>query len=857
MKYKYKLSIIMSVYNVEQYLDEAVQSILNQDIGFEKNVQLILVNDGSVDGSEKICLKYQKQFPNNIVYKKKPNGGLSSAKNLGLDFIEGELVNFFDSDDTLPSNTLSEVYKFYKANEKCIDFVTIPLCFFEAQTGYHVKYKYMGDKNKVINLLKEPYNFVLSGAASFYKKEVFDNFRFDESYFGEEDTLLNGLLYLKNPRFGYVCEKGVKYNYRKRFTKNSIVDISRKKVGTYHTVVKLLNNIIPKTNLKEYHQEMIIYELRSRIKEIRKSIFESEDEYNKIIDEYIKYIKLINPDYLLYNSMFCNTIELKYAFACLGEIDKEKLEDFLLNSSNIMLQRNEIKDGILYTDLTYNNFGFDDIDVVAVSNGNIIQPVSKDNFNSSLDIKVGEVRYDKTHLRRFEFKLSEHKHIEFFFSLKKSEYLYRPVKVKAQIRDTFNAYNRYYYYKNYRVVFDKRNINISKPNHLKLLKFIRNIRTILAVLKNKRVLPLTRLLKCGKPRYILINDRLNKAGDNGEALFKYINNHRPSLAKKTYFVISKNSPDYRRIKKYGKVVATGSLKHKRLFLNTAYIYSSHMMPEFYNAYKEDYLRLYRDLFEYKFIWLQHGITQADISNAANRYVKHIDYVITATKSELDEFSQKKYCYDKNQILLTGFARYDLLKDDSKNIITISPTWRRMFENVEREEFVKSNYYENYSSLLGDKKLVEKLKENNIKLNLVLHPEMVEFIDDFKKYENNNITVVRPENAVYSDIFSESKLLITDYSSVFFDFAYLKKPLIYFQFDEKEYYAGHYMKGYFDFRKDSFGDVCTNYKNVVDKIVYFIDNDFKMEDKYIKRVNKTFEYNDQDNSKRILDQTLNK
>ena len=274
-------------------------------------------------------------------------------------------------------------------------------------------------------------------------------------------------------------------------------------------------------------------------------------------------------------------------------------------------------------------------------------------------------------------------------------------------------------------------------------------------------------------------------------------------------------------------------------------------------YKEEYLRLYRDLFEYKFIWLQHGITQADISDAANRYVKHIDYIITATKAEYDEFSQKKYCYDEGQILLTGFSRYDLLQDNSKNIITIAPTWRRIYNGISLENFVKTEYYSNYTSIISDKKLLDNLSKNNIKLKLVLHPEMIDFIDEFKKYENNNIIVVRPEDANYSNIFSESKLLITDYSSVFFDFAYLKKPLIFFQFDEEQYHATHYKKGYFDFKKHSFGDAYIKYEDVVEKINYFINNGFEMEEKYQKRVDKTFKYNDQDNSKRILDLTLDK
>ena len=188
MKKEFKISIITCIYKIENYLEESINSIINQDIGFEENVQLILVNDGSPDNSEEICLKYQKMYPDNIFYVKKENGGLSSAKNEGLKHIQGKYVNFFDGDDTLPPNTLKEVYNFFDKNDCYVDIVAIPLYFFESQTGLHVKYKKMGHKNRVINLIKEPSNFVISSASCFYKKEIFDNFRFDESFLGEEDT---------------------------------------------------------------------------------------------------------------------------------------------------------------------------------------------------------------------------------------------------------------------------------------------------------------------------------------------------------------------------------------------------------------------------------------------------------------------------------------------------------------------------------------------------------------------------------------------------------------------------------------------------------------------------------------------
>ncbi len=69
--YQFKFTVVTPVYNVEEYLEETLESVLSQTIGFEENIQMILVNDGSPDNSEEICLKYQKKYPDNIIYLKK------------------------------------------------------------------------------------------------------------------------------------------------------------------------------------------------------------------------------------------------------------------------------------------------------------------------------------------------------------------------------------------------------------------------------------------------------------------------------------------------------------------------------------------------------------------------------------------------------------------------------------------------------------------------------------------------------------------------------------------------------------------------------------------------------------------
>lgn len=90
-KYDYKFSVVMAIYNSQDYLGNSIGSVINQSIGFEENIQLILVNDGSIDDSEEICLSYQEKYPNNILVLSQENAGQASARNNGLQYIEGNM----------------------------------------------------------------------------------------------------------------------------------------------------------------------------------------------------------------------------------------------------------------------------------------------------------------------------------------------------------------------------------------------------------------------------------------------------------------------------------------------------------------------------------------------------------------------------------------------------------------------------------------------------------------------------------------------------------------------------------------------------------------------------------------------
>ena len=224
MDYKYKFSVIVPIYNVEKYLAESLESVINQTIGFEENIQLILVNDGSPDKSGDICVKYRDKYPDNIVYVDKENGGVSSARNAGIEYIEGKYVNFLDSDDKWDSVAFEKAYSYFEEHYSEIDLLACRMRLFEASSGFQgLDYKFnAGTRIVDINNPSEYFSVQIHIAPVFIKTESIKDFRFDTRIRLGEDTIFFIQILLEKCTMGLLKE--ALYNYRKRFTQNSTVD---------------------------------------------------------------------------------------------------------------------------------------------------------------------------------------------------------------------------------------------------------------------------------------------------------------------------------------------------------------------------------------------------------------------------------------------------------------------------------------------------------------------------------------------------------------------------------------------------------------------------------------------------------
>lgn len=213
-----KITVIVPVYNVENYLNKCLDSLINQTY---KNLEIIVVNDGSTDNSGKICQEYAKK-DNRIVYIEKENGGLSDARNAGLDRLTGSCVTFVDSDDWIESDYVETLYK--KITEYQADIAVGNYYSFNESEGmfyFHISgdsyYEKVYDNVSIFENLYESQEMksfaLISACGKLYKASLFDYIRFDKGKLGE-DGYMNQKLYLLVQKVVYI-NQGL-YAYRQR-----------------------------------------------------------------------------------------------------------------------------------------------------------------------------------------------------------------------------------------------------------------------------------------------------------------------------------------------------------------------------------------------------------------------------------------------------------------------------------------------------------------------------------------------------------------------------------------------------------------------------------------------------------------
>ncbi|TLD84809.1 CDP-glycerol glycerophosphotransferase family protein, partial [Helicobacter sp. MIT 05-5294] len=827
--------IISAVYNVEKYLNDYFESILKQRLDFKNNIHIICVDDGSTDKSAEIIKKYQSKYPNNITYLHKENGGQASARNLGLKWLKEHLgndtaphtnstmqsilkaeskpntkpiwVTFTDPDDFLDRDYFYEVDEFLEEHPK--DNISMVGCnvvfYFESKKAYsdtHPLNRKFQEK-QTIKTSRVLGNFIqLAVMSAFFRFDLLktSSLTYEENLKPNfEDALFVNKFLLENIDSKSAFLKDAILYYRKRADGTSTLD-----------------------NIKEAEVKQI-----SKMGYLLLFLQEAKDTF-KIIPPFIQNTVLYD---LIWQIKATLNNPSKFNF----HTREEREEFFLLWDKIFTLIDTQII-------LSFNLAGcwfYDKIGILNCFKSEYppFQITYIDDFNPKTnqvllryftpdDKDIESIRVDGQEVYADTLKIAQNDFLDRVFCYEKRLWVHIPPN--ASELEVF-------------IRGQRARITFNGKQHQSL-----EIRHIYNKLEDSK--------KQLQKDLWLFMDRDTEADDNAEHLYRYIAANHPQ--QNIVFALRQESKDWERLQREGfNLVPFDAGKFKEALKACDKVISSHI---------DSYLveNLGRNTLDGKdFVFLQHGFIIHDLSEWLN--TKKIRLFITSAKGEWESITrdQTHYKFSSNEVRLTGLSRHDALlkkweeycvngmqKPRPKQIL-VMPTWRKYIVGETKQvgniraynpQFLKSKYFKAWHELFTNPKLEELCKKYNVKILLSPHQNIMPYIQDFKV---PSFVVFRGSEDSLQKVFMESDLMITDYTSAASEMAYLKKPVVYYQFDEEEFFEKQWRKGYFDYRKDGFGPVVTSEEELLEQLEILLQNDCKVGEPYKSNIENTFEFRD--------------
>ena len=899
MAKNFKFSIII-ILNNKTNINESIDSIINQDIGFKDNVQLILVHNNALKESGEIASKYENAYPDNVVVVSSNAKDEYELYNSSFDYIEGEYFNFLNGLDRLSSNALKEVYSFFSSNKNEIDIVAIPTCKVAADgkekcPNYNFNPKII-DLNKygkyAINELhsvfikkdslyatenKEDSQLIQEESAdSILNQNECTNNHFIEGLIDCNDSYFMTNILIRTSKIGFVT--GTKYLYRNR--PNPKPDFDKESVFNKFKLFfnPLIDANIENGSIPESLQYVFVKELKNIVDIDLDEMFTDSNDLKQFWDYFNHVFDLIDIDIIKKHSNIPRNVKtfLVYLknnrdFNILVDKDKKQVtlrtDDYpitRMHKNRLYLDVVEIRNKELYVVGSYKSSSvYEALSVEAIKKSKKGKETFKGIF---LDYpttarrvkKFLDTNWDYSYNFHFKIPLDENEESKINFRLvydENGEKLAINNNIKFRKFSGLNEFGNYFIKDSKIVLFRGKTFFTEPYSYGKMFKY--ELKSILRIFKGKKEsyfkAILFRLLHLilypfmnGKKIWIF-SERPDIADADGYYLYKYINT-QDMHGIKMYYAIDKTCEDYSKMRQISKnIVDLFSFKHKILFFFADKIVTPWTNKNYVNPFYYDNVDLYAGTYSSDVYFLQHGIIKDDISSRYNRWRDNIILFLTSSDYERDYIVNGGYNYDPEVVVNLGLPRHDTLKNvEGKKQILFVPTWR--FYIKTEEDFLESEYYHQIDSLLNNEKLISFVKEKGYQIIFKPHPEIMKFLDLIKI---NNDSVVVETKESYQKLFNESSIMITDYSSVFFDFAFLKKPVIYYHKDKN-----HHEESYFKYETMGFGDVIKEEEPLVNKIIEYIENDCEMEEEYKNRVDDFFSFTDRKNCKRCYDWILN-
>ncbi|MFL6098443.1 MAG: CDP-glycerol glycerophosphotransferase family protein [Actinomycetales bacterium] len=346
----------------------------------------------------------------------------------------------------------------------------------------------------------------------------------------------------------------------------------------------------------------------------------------------------------------------------------------------------------------------------------------------------------------------------------------------------------------------------------------------------------------GRPIW-LVGEKPDKAQDTGLAFFRYLRAHHPEID--AYYVIDPDSPELPNVAPLGNVLMRRSKEHIRATLLAERVFGSHHPDFLYPVRTPRFKRAVRATR----VFLQHGVmgTKWMVPNygkASGDF--ETDLFIVSSERE-KQYIVGDFGYDPKEVVVTGLSRFDsLLEPDTttRRQLLILPTWRDWIPN--EAAYLESEYHERWSGLLHDPRLQAFAEQHGFDIVFCLHPNMQRFTSLF---QDAPVRVLSHGEIDVQHLMKESAVLLTDYSSVGFDFSFLHRPVLYYQFDQERFLGPR--GSHLDLDAELPGPIVFTDDDLLAELSSLADNDFRMDTTYRRRADRFMTHRDRRNNERIF------
>jgi len=352
-----------------------------------------------------------------------------------------------------------------------------------------------------------------------------------------------------------------------------------------------------------------------------------------------------------------------------------------------------------------------------------------------------------------------------------------------------------------------------------------------------------RLRYRGRPIW-LVGEQPFKAQDTGLAMFRHLRQRHPEID--AYYVMDTTSPEYANVAPLGNVVQHRSKEHVRVSLLAEKVLGSHHPDFLYPLRTEQYRRAVRATR----IFLQHGVMA--IKWMAPLYGKgasdfDTDLFIVSSQRE-KQYIVSDFGWRPDEVAVTGLSRFDTLFDGDVPVrrqLMVMPTWRTWL--LDADEYLESEYHARWWALLHSERLAKLLEQYDMELVLCLHSNMRAFAHLF---DDTPARVIDQGEVDVQHLLKESSVLVTDFSSVGFDFAFLDKPVAYYQFDRSR--VLDVQGAHIDLDRELPGNVAMTEDALLDDLERICAGGCVLAPAMRARADRFIEHRDRNNSERIFE-----